>query len=413
MKNLLKSRWFLLYLMGILLTTALTAAGSYYLVNEAKEENSVNLSEFAGGNIEEIIPLGRYRTIKILSGEKELFLGEKKGKENKWYIFDRDGNELADIPVDGTFEKKNNKYILFYEEEKYLLVKYDEVSQENHKVEIKKYSYADIDENGENYISYNKDRKTYEVWTPEDKVLYSIPEKDIDGDHPVKFAEKNGYLLKTKNSCDHIINYMTGKDENKAKKNSTVCDYVAGRWIIDIDEKTEIVHTVKYQVLNDHYEDVSGVTSSFYYGNENLLAIRGHYGKDMLCDTFGHDVETEKYGMCIADAENAIAYYDNQCINYLTMVDGKIKVMDKQKFYCRMAFEDGFSKAYKGKDLDIKDFQSDDFMNNGEEGWGFVDENMNPATEFVFSAVTEPDNRYAVVGVGRKQGLIRLKEVEK
>lgn len=83
MKNLLKSRWFLLYLMGILLTTALTAAGSYYLVNEAKEENSVNLSEFAGGNIEEIIPLGRYRTIKILSGEKELFLGEKKGKENK------------------------------------------------------------------------------------------------------------------------------------------------------------------------------------------------------------------------------------------------------------------------------------------------------------------------------------------
>lgn len=414
MKSLIKSKWFIIYIVSLFATTGLIILGSFYLTEEYLEGSAVDITEIAGENVEEIVPLGKYKTIKILNGEKGLFLGEKTGKEKGWYLFDKDGNELINFSFDGNFEKKNDRYILFSGEDGYFIVNYDELPENNYQAEIKKSSYADLDENGENYILYNEENESYEVYSSDEKLLFEISYDDTDGGDSVKFAKKEGYLIKTEDNCDHIVNYLTGEDEYKAKKDSTVCDYVAGRWIIEIDAKSDFLHTVQYQILNDSYEsEFDGRQSEFYYGNDKLLVARETYNKDLICDASGNQLECKEYGMPISATKDTIVLYDykNECTNYVTIEEDQLKVVDKCKYYCNMDFEDGFAIAYNGKNIDTKDYKYDDFRTNEERKWGFIDKNMNPATKFVFSAVSETDNGFAVIGIKKKQGLIRLNEV--
>ena len=410
MKNVVKSKYFIMLVVSMVILTAAFTFGLSRIT--AGPGASVDISAIAEADVREVVPAGEYRDIHILNGEEGIFAGKKKNVKDSWYVFG-DGREEERLDYSGYFEKKNKAAALFESVNDAMIIRTGEGSDY---YGVNFYEYADIDKDGK-YILYLNGREpeddykedTYIVKDMEGNILYELAEDETDGYDSLRFSGKEGYLVKVVDEIDILFNLETGEEVYRAPEYAKIMGYTAGYLVVSKNEKKGM-HTVEYICLDENFEPVDDVsTATSLNANEKLIAYGGGAPHNYLLSK-GVVLKPGEYGSDISiAADDSIAFITGDKYSYITIEDGDYKVLAESEYLSRRDFDDGFACAYAGKE---QYFSDDEEMKRDENKWGIVDENMQPVTAFKFNDVSKTENGYAVVGIGRQQAVIDLKGVK-
>ena len=402
MKNIFRSRSLVIMLICLLVISGLIFYGAFHV--SGKGAGIKDISKIAGTEVKEVIPAGQYKSLYILNGDKGVFLGDRNGQCDDWkLIFDNGTDRKLDYT--GAFQKKNKSVTLMSGEKGYMLIKYNKYPED---INIMKYKYADIDEEGRYYLYLDEKEKKYFIKDMNGNEVFNIDEEETDGYDSVRFAGREGYIVKEYDDSDYLINMKNGRSVFKSHKTDKITGYKAGHWIIRKGEDIS-----EYEVLDRNFKTVDSVaTASDLYANEQVIVYQGGASHNHIIGA-GGIIDDNQYGTdAHIAAEDSIAFLNGEDLfNYVAIKNNKAESLTESEYLSPRDFEDGFAPAYQGTEMTIE-YGADLYIDGGEPKWGIVDKDMKPVTKFRFNGISKTENGYAVVSIGRTMAIIDLKEVQ-
>lgn len=443
----------------ILLVVVAAAAGIVGIIGNnageiaesAGEKQLAKLQEMIGPNAEIVIAPGTYnREIRILDGERGLFLA----LDGTYKIIDTQGEVLADTGCTHISEKLDDRFWIMAEEAGgiYCLVDMEQVLTEG------SFSFPELPEGCE-YTTVHQSGKYYMTNSPAGKQVYSIPdnelihtfsEETLKGEFGPRFTNREGYVTYTRaDGTDCVMNFYTGdieyvcaEHENLAmdaeigtltavRKPFFAKDKPGGKnqnFTYYLDENYEIAldgaifnsidminfspeYRVAYLAQAANYYDVEEKLRDDSFNSAAVTVVLNEQGEVVYKEDEEHDGSVRTIlgdVVVVGDPREAL-------LNYYDLTTGEL-IMDDQELLCFRDFEDGIAAA----EALPKDFKQTGYEERRigtphlerlylEGRCGFVDENMQPLTDFVFDSVTATDNGYAVVYVDDMPAVIRFK----
>ena len=242
MKELLRSRYFLLMVTGILVLTVIMTFSFLYLTGSTGKD--CDLGKLAGHGAVEVVKGGQYKELHILDGEKGLFLGKNKGKNKGWSLIDQEGNVVKIIDFNGYFEKKNSRQALLQQGNESLIILFNDYGEKD-KIRLIHCDYGDIDNEGTFYMVLDKKEKKYKVFNEKEQLCYVLSQSKGTEEYPVKFIGKKGYVQGTENKHAVVISLESGKTVYKLHGTDSMMDYLCSRWVISMRERSG-AHTEEF-----------------------------------------------------------------------------------------------------------------------------------------------------------------------
>jgi len=311
------------------------------------------------------------------------------------------------------------------------------------------YDSIHIHESCEYYLVSNDKRD--EVYSlPDNELIYKASGDVLSSEYGLRFTDRKGYASYTRaDGKDCLLNIFTGETEYVCGENERLPldgdignllgvmrpffakDKPGGKnqnFTYFLDENYEVAldgaifnsidmikisqeYRVAYLAQEANYYNVEEKLRDDNFISDAVTVVLNEHGEVVYKEDETHDgsVRTILGDVVVVGdpREGLLDYYD--------LTTGEL-LLGEEELLCFWDFEDGIAAAealpkdfkqtgYEERRIDIPHLER--LYLEGK--CGFVDENMQPLTDFVFDSVTATDNGYAVVYVDDMPAVIRFK----
>jgi len=442
----------------ILLVVVAAAAGIVGIIGNnageiaesAGEKQLAKLQEMIGPNAEIVIAPSTYsREIRILDGERGLFLA----LDGTYKIINTQGEVLADTGCTEIVRRlEDGRWIMGPDVHTDVIVDMEQVLTEGSFTMPEypaEYDSIHIHESCEYYLVSNDKRD--EVYSlPDNELIYKASGDVLSSEYGLRFTDRKGYASYTRaDGKDCLLNIFTGETEYVCGENERLPldgdignllgvmrpffakDKPGGKnqnFTYFLDENYEVAldgaifnsidmikisqeYRVAYLAQEANYYNVEEKLRDDNFISDAVTVVLNEHGEVVYKEDETHDgsVRTILGDVVVVGdpREGLLDYYD--------LTTGEL-LLGEEELLCFWDFEDGIAAAealpkdfkqtgYEERRIDIPHLER--LYLEGK--CGFVDENMQPLTDFVFDSVTATDNGYAVVYVDDMPAVIRFK----
>ena len=420
------------------------------IAESAGEKQLAKLQEMIGPNAEIVIAPGTYNEeIRILDGERGLFLA----MDGTFKIINTQGEVLADTGCTEIVRRlEDGRWIMGTDVHTDVIVDIEQVLAEgryNMPEYPAEYDSIHIHDSCEYYmVSSGTQDEVYSL--PDNKLIYKASGDVLSSQYGLRFTDRKGYATYTRaDGKDCLLNIFTGETEyvcgeneslpldgdignllgimrpffakdKPGGKNQNFTYFLNENYEVALDgaifnsiDRTQISpeYRVAYLAQAANYYDVEEKLRDDSFNSAAVTVVLNEQGEVVYKEDEEHDgsVRTILGDVVVVGdpREGLLDYYD--------LTTGEL-IMGDQELLCFRDFEDGIAaaealpKGFKEGDYDDREIQVPHLERLYSEGrCGFVDENMQPLTDFVFDSVTATDNGYAVVYVDDMPAVIRFK----
>ena len=390
-------------------------AGRFYAFGSGPSEEELMEIEKSGAKI--AVPFDKYREIASIKGAGGAAAG--KLKDDVWEIIDPGSGKNVEIQGFAKFVGSGGGFAFLCSDDGESVIVDAAKSLNSGKPvffeEEKRYDSAYYD--GESGVILVEESGMTRILSVDGKELYRTADENawlIPGSKYVQESaeQEDRYLLR---------NIYTGEVGCRLNENEYVRGYYAGHFVVEVTENPEdLLQSTHNYLLSDSFVRPEGIEDfAFYSGDREYIYI---YQEDVssaekIIDKTGQVAfeikEDEERGSFVGISNDQVIYTTKEAgvMEYITIAGENKGAVSKHRELCMSAFEDGLATAgirkggNAGRMSDAIATESKNYI------FGFIDEEFNHVTDFIFDWASEIEEGFAAVKIGGQYALLDLREV--